>query len=71
MITVDDYGTIRRAHRDGMSIRRIARQFGRSCRVVRHAITHAEPYPELLTTNRLAPKLGLLHPIIDQILADD
>ena len=30
MVTVDDYGAIRRAHRDGLSIRQIARQFGHS-----------------------------------------
>ena len=30
MLTVDDYGRIRRAHRDGMSIREIARQFHHS-----------------------------------------
>ena len=71
MVTVDDYGTIRRAHRDGMSIRQIARQFGHSRRVVRHALTHAEPHPEPLTRDRLAPRLGPLHPVIDQILADD
>ena len=40
MVTVDDYGTIRRAHRDGMSIRQIARQFGHSRRV-RPACTRA------------------------------
>ena len=71
VVTVDDYGTIRRAHRDGMSIRQIARQFGHSRRIVRHALTHAEPRPELLTRNRLAPRLGPLYPVIDQILADD
>ena len=28
MLTVDDYGRIRRAHRDGMGIREIARPYG-------------------------------------------
>jgi transposase len=71
VVTVDDYGAIRRAHRDGMSIRQIARQFGHSRKTVRHALTHAEPHPEPLTRNRSALRLGPFHTIIDQILADD
>jgi IS30 family transposase len=45
VVTVDDYGAIRRAHRDGMSIRQIARQFGHSRKTVRHALVHADPIP--------------------------
>ena len=71
MVTVDDYGAIRRAHRDGMSIRRIARQFGHSRRIVRHALAHAEPHPEPLSRNRSSPKLGPFYEVIDQILSDD
>ena len=71
VVTVDDYGTIRRAHRDGMSIRQIARQFGHSRRVVRHALEHADPHPEPLIRNRFAAKLGPFQAIIDQILIDD
>ena len=71
MVTVDDYGAIRRAHRDGMSIRQIARQFGHSRKTVRHALMHADPHPEPLTRNRSAPKLGPFQAIIDQILVDD
>ena len=71
MVTVDDYGAIRRARRDGMTIRQIARQFGHSRKTVRHALTHAEPHPEPLTRNRPAPKLGPFQAIIDQILIDD
>ena len=43
MLTVDDYGAIRRARRDGMSIRQIARHFGHSRKTVRHVLDHAEP----------------------------
>ena len=68
---MDDYGAIRRAHRDGMSIRQIARRFGHSRRTVRHALTHADPHPEPLTRDRTAPKLGPFQAVIDQILADD
>jgi transposase len=71
VVTVDDYGAIRRARRDGMTIRQIARQFGHSRKTVRHALTHAEPHPQPLTRNRPAPKLGPFQAIIDQILIDD
>jgi transposase len=71
VVTVDDYGAIRRAHRDGLSIRQIARQFGHSRRTVRHALVHADPHPEPLTRNRTAPKLGPFQDLIDQILSED
>ncbi len=71
MVTVDDYGAIRRARRDGMSIRQIARQFGHSRKTVRHALVHADPHPVPLTRNRCAPKLGPFQATIDQILVDD
>ena len=70
MLTVDDYGAIRRARRDGMSIRQISRQFGHTRKTVRHVLKHAEP-PALSIRNRQAPILGSVEPIIDQILADD
>ena len=71
MLTVDDFGRIRRAHRDGMSIRAIARTYGHSRRSVRNAIRQAEPTSYTLKTNRAAPRLGAFHGLIDQILADD
>jgi transposase len=71
VVTVDDYGAIRRAHRDGLSIRQIARRFGHSRRTVRHALVHADPHPEPLTRNRAAPKLGPFQTLIDQILIED
>jgi transposase len=71
VVTVDDYGAIRRALRDGLSIRQIARQFGHSRRTVRHALVHADPHPEPLTRNRWAPRLGPFQAVIDQILVDD
>jgi len=66
---VDDYGAIRRARRDGWSIRRIAREFGHSRITIRKILEHPEPNPT--TRNRFAPKLGPFHGIIDQILVDD
>jgi transposase len=71
VLTVDDYGAIRRARRDGMSIRQIARQFGHPRKTVRHVLKHAEPPPGLWTRTRSAPLLGPVEPIIDQILSDD
>lgn len=71
MLTVDDYGAIRRARRDGLSIRQIARQFGHSRSTVRHALRHAEPHPEPLTRNRPAPRLGPFQATIHQILLED
>ena len=71
VLTVDDYGAIRRAHRDGLSIRQIARQFGHSRRTVRHVLAHGEPRPGPHTRDRAAPVLGPFQAIIDRILADD
>jgi transposase len=71
VVTVDDYGAIRRAHRDGMTIRQIAQQFRHSRKTVRHALTHPEPHLQPLTRDRFAPLLGPFQTIIDQILVDD
>ena len=71
MLTVDDYGQIRRAHRDGMSVRAIARTFGHSRRSVRKALGQAEPSRYTLAQARAAPKLGRFYGVIDQILKDD
>ncbi len=71
VLTVDDYGAIRRARRDGLSIRQIARRFGHSRRTVRHVLTHGEPRPGPHTRDRAAPVVGPFQAIIDRILADD
>jgi transposase len=71
VLTVDDYGAIRRARRDGLSIRQIARQFGHSRKTIRHVLAHAEPPPVTWSRQRSAPRLGPVEPIIDQILRDD
>lgn len=69
MLTVDDYGAIRRARRDGKSIRRIAREFGHSRNTVRKVLKHPEPAPA--GRNRPAPLLGPVTPVIDQVLRED
>jgi len=71
VLTMDDYGAIRRAHRDRNSIRKIARELKHSRKTVRHVLTHSEPKPHPLTRKRPAPVLGPFRAIIDQILADD
>ena len=43
MVTVDEYARIRLAHRDGMSIRAIARTFHHSRHKVRQILDNAEP----------------------------
>ena len=71
MLTVDKYARIRQAHRDGMSIRAIARTFHHSRRKVREVLTNPEPKPYTRLGEPPGCKLGGLHPIIQQILADD
>ena len=69
MLTVDDYGAIRRARRDGKSIRRIALDFDHSRNTIRYVLKHPEPGSQ--ARNRNAPVLGPFQAVIDQILADD
>ena len=71
MLTVDEFGRIRRAYRDEMSIRAMARMFGHSRRSVRKALEQAEPPGYTLRQPRAAPKLGAFYGVIDQILKDD
>ena len=71
MLTVDDYGKIRIAHRDGMSIRAIARTFGHSRRKVREVLANPQPEPYTRVKPKPAPMLGSFHTVIDAVLADD
>ena len=48
MPTVDDYGKLGVAHRDGMSIRGIARTFKHSRRKVREILANLQPKPYTL-----------------------
>lgn len=71
MLTVEDYGRIRIAHRDGMSVRAIARTYHHSRRKVRDAL--AEPEPRSYTRAKAPPlpRLGPFTAIIEQILVAD
>jgi transposase len=71
MLKVDDYAKIRLAHRDGMSIREIARAFHHSRRKVREVLAQSVPIPYTRTQAPPAPVLGSFHPTIDAILAAD
>ncbi len=71
MLTVDDCGAIRRAHRDGMPIQRIALEFEHSRNTIRKILKHPEPNPIPRERKRTAPVLGPFQSIIDQILLDD
>jgi len=69
MLTVEDYGQIRRAHRDGLSIRAIAGTLHHSRRKVREALAKPEPRPYTRTKDPPAPALGPFKVVIDAILA--
>jgi transposase len=71
MLTVDDYAKFRTAHRDGMTIRQIARSFHVSRRKVRDALASPEPTPYTRTKPPPAPVLGPFTALIDQVLRDD
>jgi transposase len=71
MLTVDQYGQIRRAHRDGMSIRDIARTFHRSRNTIREILQNPLPRPYTRTKPPPAPVLGPYQAVIDAILAAD
>ncbi len=71
MLTVDDYGAIRRARRDGKSIRQIAGEFEHSRNTIRKILKQAEPNPFPATRDRFAPLLGPVQEVIDQVLIDD
>ena len=71
MLTVDDYGRIRRAHRDGMSIRAIARMLHHSRRKIRQVLAEPEPKPYTRIKEPLCPVLGPYQAIINEILKQD
>jgi transposase len=71
MRTVDDFAEIRRRHRDGLSIRQIAKQLGVGRDTVRKALTDPEPKPYTLSGPRPAPVFGTFRGIADAILDAD
>src|SRR3954454_12297440 len=71
MLTVDGSGKIRRAFRDGMSMRQIARTFHHSRAKVRQILANPQPTPYTRRQAAPAPVLGSFHTLIDAILAVD
>ena len=69
---MDDYGRIRRAHRDGMSIREMARRFHNSRSKIRQILRgESEPKPYSKRSRQRAPKLGPFKARILEILKED
>ena len=58
MLTVDDYGKIRLAHRDGMSIHELASTFHHSRTKIRQILKDAQPEPYTRSKPSPAPILG-------------
>jgi len=58
MLTVEDYGRIRIAHRDGMSVRALACTYHRSRRKVCEALAEPQPRPYTRIKEPPLPKLG-------------
>lgn len=71
MLTVEQYGKIRTAKRDGMSVRAICRTYHHSHHTVGKALNNPQPRPYTRTKPTVAPVLGPFMHIIDQILLDD
>lgn len=70
MVDVDEYARVRRAHRDGMTIRELARTFHHSRRKIKEIIAAAEPKP-YVRLNPPAMVIDPFKPIIDAILVAD
>jgi transposase len=71
MLQVDSYLQIRLLHRDGRSIREIAKQLGHSRDTVRKALVQAAPVPYTRTAAAECPKLGGFTGLIEGILDQD
>jgi transposase len=70
MVTVDEYARIRRGHRDGMSIRELARTFHHSRDKIREILECPEPksYRRL---NPVPSVLDPFKPVLDKLVLDD
>jgi transposase len=71
MLCVDHYLQIRLLHRDGLSIRQIARQLGHSRKSVDKALRDGLPRGYTRGSPPVSPKLGSFLLIIDEILQSD
>jgi len=71
MLKVEEYARIRLAHRDGMSIREIARQFGHSRRKIREVLRNPNPQPYHRTKVHRPKLTTVFQRQIDEILELD
>lgn len=71
MLKLDDYARIRQAHREGMSIRGLAKLYHHSRQKIREVLECPEPRPYSRSEPYAAPKLGPFQPWIDEILKTD
>lgn len=71
MLTVDDYLQIRLLHRDGLSIRQIAKRLGHGRDTIKKTLLQATPRPYTRSQPAACPKLGPVTGAIDQILKED
>jgi transposase len=71
MLQVDHFLQIRLLHRDGLSIRAIAKRLSHSRATVRKALRTATPLPYTRTSPAACPKLGEFIGLIEQILTED
>jgi len=71
MLTVDRFARIRQLHRDGLTLRQIARQLGHSPKTILKALAQPEPTPYALAVPRIAPIFGPFRAVVDAILAAD
>ena len=71
MLNVDDYLQIRLLHRDGLSIREIAKRLGHGRDTVKKALVEATPRGYTRSRPAACPKLGAFTLAIDGILEAD
>ena len=71
MLRVEEYARIRRAHRDGMSVRQIARQFRHSRRKIREVLKNPEPQPYVRTKTHPPKLTTFFREQIVEILKED
>jgi transposase len=71
MLHVDNYLQIRLLHRDGLSIRQIAKRLGHGRDSVKRALVRPTPPAYTRTSPAKCPKLGAFIGHIEQILTED
>jgi len=71
MLRVEEYAKIRLAHRDGMSVRKIARQFRHSRRKIREVLKNPAPQPYVRTKTHPPKLTTLFREQIVEILKED